>query len=125
MKLLRHTLNALLVASMVAAGNSAWAQFRGGDGGGDRGDRGSRGGDSYRGRGSFDPSEFYKRMDRNGNGVIEPDELSERSRGFLADTARRSGDGDDFSLEAHACPSRIFMAFAIRPTLASRKWPQL
>jgi Ca2+-binding EF-hand superfamily protein len=86
MKYLRLTLNTLLVAGAMTVGNFAWGQFRGGD---DR-DRG-RGGDSFRGRGGFDPSEFYKRMDRNGNGVIEPDELSERSRGFLSDTARRAG----------------------------------
>jgi Ca2+-binding EF-hand superfamily protein len=86
MKYLRLTLNTLLVAGTLTVASYAWGQFRGGD----DGDRG-RGGDSFRGRGGFDPSEFYKRMDRNGNGVIEPDELSERSRGFLSDTARRAG----------------------------------
>ncbi|MCC9603474.1 EF-hand domain-containing protein [Stieleria sp. JC731] len=40
-------------------------------GGGDRGgDRGGRGGS----RGGFDPSSFLTRLDRNGNGTIDPDE---------------------------------------------------
>lgn len=46
-----------------------------GGGGGDRGgfrggDRGGRGGD----RGNFDPSSFLSRLDKNGNGIIDPDE---------------------------------------------------
>ncbi|MDM4014919.1 EF-hand domain-containing protein [Roseiconus lacunae] len=56
--------------------------FRGGSPGGDRGgapggDRGGRGGDrGGRGgdRGGFDPSSFLSRLDRNGNGTIDPDE---------------------------------------------------
>ncbi|WP_286177810.1 EF-hand domain-containing protein [Stieleria mannarensis] len=49
--------------------------FRGGPGGGSPfgggGDRGGRGGGS---RGGFDPSSFLSRLDRNGNGTIDPDE---------------------------------------------------
>lgn len=46
--------------------------FRGGapGGGGDRSSRGSRGGPG----GGFDPSGFLSRLDRNGNGTIDPDE---------------------------------------------------
>ena len=52
--------------------------FRGGDsGGGFRGGGppggGFRGGGD-RGRGGFDPTEMLKRLDRNGNGTIDPDE---------------------------------------------------
>ncbi len=42
-------------------------------------------------RRGFDPSEFLKGMDRNGNGMIEPDEMSERGRGFIQRAAERSG----------------------------------
>ena len=37
-----------------------------------------------RGRGGFDPRDWYSRMDTNKNGVIEPNELDDRSRGFLS-----------------------------------------
>ncbi|QDV86257.1 EF-hand domain-containing protein [Planctomycetes bacterium TBK1r] len=54
--------------------------FRGGGGPGGNpfgggGDRGSRGGGSRGGPGGgFDPSSFLSRLDRNGNGTIDPDE---------------------------------------------------
>jgi hypothetical protein len=42
-------------------------------------------------RRSYDPAEFLKRMDNNGNGMIDPDEMSDRSRGFLSRAAERAG----------------------------------
>jgi hypothetical protein len=47
--------------------------------------------DRDRRRGGFDPTEFVKGMDKNGNGTIEPDEMSERGRGFLTRAAERAG----------------------------------
>jgi hypothetical protein len=38
-----------------------------------------------------DPSEFIKGMDKNGNGMIDPDEISERGRGFLGRAAEKAG----------------------------------
>ncbi|MFO0529517.1 MAG: hypothetical protein ACK52A_15590, partial [Planctomycetota bacterium] len=49
-----------------------WGQ----DSGGDRGGRGGR-------RRSFDPASYLQRLDANGNGAIEPGELSDRSRSFV------------------------------------------
>lgn len=50
----------------------------------DRGsDRGSRGG--------FDPSQYIKGWDKNGNGMIEPNEIDDRSRRFAESWARRGG----------------------------------
>ena len=74
------TLCPTLVCSPVAAQDRGGGGDRGGDRGG--GDRGSR---------RFDPKDFIPRMDANGNGVIEPSELSERSRGFLESAARDAG----------------------------------
>ena len=53
--------------------------FRGGPGGGGPGGGGFRGGPSRGGgdrgsRGGFDPSSMLSRLDRNGNGVLDPDE---------------------------------------------------
>ena len=56
----------------------AWAQRDEG-----RRDEGGR-------RGSFDLKEILKRMDRNGNGTIEPDELSDRSRDFVGRLAKQA-----------------------------------
>lgn len=42
-------------------------------------------------RGRFDPSEWYGRMDANKNGQIDPDEVSERSRPFIEQAAKRAG----------------------------------
>ncbi len=41
--------------------------------------------------GGFDPSEFLKRMDANGNGMLEPDEVSGRAAGFVRSAAERAG----------------------------------
>lgn len=51
-------------------------------GGGDRGRGGFRGG-SNGGRGGFDPTFILKRMDRNGNGRLDPDEIDDRAKGML------------------------------------------
>lgn len=45
-----------------------------GDRGGDRGGFGGRGGGDRGGGGGFDPSGFLSRLDRNGNGILDPDE---------------------------------------------------
>jgi Ca2+-binding EF-hand superfamily protein len=47
-----------------------------------------QGDSSDRSRFSFDPREFVQRLDANGNGVLEPDEISGRSRYFLERIAR-------------------------------------
>ncbi|HMP77952.1 MAG TPA: EF-hand domain-containing protein [Pirellulaceae bacterium] len=70
---------------------------RGGEGGQDRGqtqDRGGppgqwgqggrgEGGRGEGGRGDFDPASFLRRLDANGNGVLEQSEMSDRTRGML------------------------------------------
>jgi len=64
--------------------------------GGDRGGRGGPSGGDRGGRSSFGggPSAMLERMDRNGDGQLSPDEISERARGFL----ERIGNGKfDFS----------------------------
>ncbi|WP_425615308.1 hypothetical protein NA78x_005223 [Anatilimnocola sp. NA78] len=94
MKNLRPWLATLSLAACSLLPITAQAQF-GGDRGGDR-DRGDRGGDrgdrgsDRGGRGGFDPSDWVKRMDRNGNGMIEADEMSDRSRGFIGEMAKRA-----------------------------------
>ncbi|WDQ16033.1 EF-hand domain-containing protein [Rhodopirellula sp. P2] len=56
---------------------------RGGRGGGDRGGGGERGGGGRGGPGGgFDPSSMLSRLDRNGNGTLDPDE-QEGPAGFL------------------------------------------
>ncbi|GIX00627.1 MAG: hypothetical protein KatS3mg111_3959 [Pirellulaceae bacterium] len=52
--------------------------FRGPPGGG-----GWRGGDDRGGRGGFDPAAILARFDRNGNGMIEPDEAQGPAQFFL------------------------------------------
>jgi hypothetical protein len=43
-------------------------------------------------RGQFDPVELLKRLDKNDNGQIEPDEVtSDRARGFIDQAATRAG----------------------------------
>jgi Ca2+-binding EF-hand superfamily protein len=73
---------------------SAWMQggegfdrFRGGGprGGGDESGEGRRGGERFGGfggfgRGGFDPAEMLARMDRNGDGALEPEEVDERGQ---------------------------------------------
>ena len=43
-------------------------------------------------RGRWDPSGFLQRLDRNQNGVLEPDELSDRSRGFIENLGLATGE---------------------------------
>jgi hypothetical protein len=64
--------------------------FRRGGGDSERGEERGRGGRG--GRGGFDPAEMVRRMDRNQDGVIQPDEIDERARQFMA-----SRMGIDFS----------------------------
>lgn len=68
-----------------------------GDRGGDRGSRGERFGGPGGGPGgpggpggSFDPSAFLSRMDRNGNGSIDPDEMEGPARFMLERLARNN-----------------------------------
>jgi Ca2+-binding EF-hand superfamily protein len=72
-------------------GGSPW---EGSDRGGDQGGPswGSRGG-SDRGsdRGGFDPSGFLSRMDRNGNGKLDPDEMSDRMKQFMGPRLEAAG----------------------------------
>ena len=80
-----------IIILVMAASSDLWAQppgrgggpSRGGDSG--RGDSGrggsSRGGPG--GSGGFDPSWILRRMDRNQDGKIGPDEIEGRSRDFL------------------------------------------
>ncbi|HTN73854.1 MAG TPA: hypothetical protein VL096_01355 [Pirellulaceae bacterium] len=49
-------------------------------------DRGER-----RERRRFDPQEMLKRMDENGNGVLEQNEISERGRRFITEAAGKAG----------------------------------
>ena len=82
----RRLAAAVLPANLVAVAISQ----RGGDprAEGDRG-RGGR----FGGRGGPpDPTEMIRRMDQNGDGVIQPDEIDERRRRFMSE-----GMGIDFS----------------------------
>lgn len=62
---------------------SGGGSFRGGppDGGGFRG--GPPGGSGPGGSGPGGSGDFYRRMDANGNGTLEPAEVPERMRGFM------------------------------------------
>jgi hypothetical protein len=41
--------------------------------------------------GGFNPGDFLARMDANGNGMIDPDEISDRARGFLIPRLQEAG----------------------------------
>lgn len=71
----------------LIAGQVVMAQDRGnrGDRSSDRGDRGDR--EERR----FDPTEILKRMDQNGNGQLEPNEISDRGRRFVGEIASKAG----------------------------------
>ncbi len=58
-------------------GGGGFGGFRGGGGEGFRGGGGEgfRGGGGEGGRGGFDPSSFLSRLDANGNGQLDPDEM--------------------------------------------------
>jgi len=84
---LRRSLAAGLVATTVAvlvwgSSTAVVAQPPGGGfrGGGDRGDGG--------GRRMFDPGEMVSRLDQNGNGQIDPEEMQGPARFFLERAAR-------------------------------------
>jgi hypothetical protein len=62
--------------------------FGGGAPGGPGGPGGAFGGG---GRGGFDPTEFLRRADANGNGVIDPQEMESREGGFARRMAERAG----------------------------------
>ncbi len=72
---------------MLAVAVPAWAQR--GDRDDQRGDREERRDDRRERR--FDPTELLKRMDANGNGQLEPDEVSDRARGFIERAATQAG----------------------------------
>jgi Ca2+-binding EF-hand superfamily protein len=83
----------LLLTILIAGSGSLFAQ-RGGRGGRDDDDGnrrgrferrgGFRGGTSGRSRGGFDPSSFLDRLDRNGNGTLDPDEQEGPARMMIA-----------------------------------------
>lgn len=56
----------------------------------ERGDR-ERGGRGDRGSRRPDPKDFIPQMDANGNGTLEPNEISDRSRYFLESAAKDAG----------------------------------
>jgi Ca2+-binding EF-hand superfamily protein len=83
-----------LVAALAAATVPAWAQSReerSRDDRGNREERGGGGGEDRGGRRGFDPTDFLRRMDANGNGLIEPDEASGRGKEFIERMASRAG----------------------------------
>jgi len=92
----RMTLGLLLLLAVAA---SAWAQpggERGGPGGGffpggGYGGRGGPGGPGGGPGGGFDIRGMLQRMDQNGNGVLEQDELSGRAAGMVRGMAERAG----------------------------------
>jgi len=61
---------AALLSCSIFAGSTAWSQGPGGPPGG-----GPGGGFGGRGGGGFNPEDFFNRLDRNGNGQLDPDEL--------------------------------------------------
>ncbi|QDV67435.1 EF hand [Rosistilla carotiformis] len=96
-----------LVCLLAIIASDGWSQppfGRGdrGDRGGDRGDRGGdrgdRGGDrgGRGGRGGFDPSSFIDRLDRNGNGMIDTDEMEGPAK-FMLDRMARDNPKIDTS----------------------------
>jgi Ca2+-binding EF-hand superfamily protein len=74
------------MGGMMIMGGGPWGGGSGGDRGGDRGDRG-RG--SW-GGGGFDPSQFISRMDTNGNGALDPEEVQGPARFMLERMARNN-----------------------------------
>jgi Ca2+-binding EF-hand superfamily protein len=78
-------LTAMLLASLLAT--DGFAQRGGGFGGGDRGGPGG-GGRAGGPGGGFNPVDFLRRLDTNGNGILEPSEIDDRSRGFIERIAR-------------------------------------
>jgi hypothetical protein len=80
----------LLVVAVASLANVELIVAQERERGGER-DR-DRGGDRERGGSRrFDPKDFVPRMDANGNGVLEPGEISDRSRYFLESAARDAG----------------------------------
>ncbi len=91
------------LAGIMLTAPLAWAQRGDREGRWDRGDREERGDRESRwggdregrgersGRGRFDPADFLRRLDTNGNGQIDPDEGAGRWRGFVDQAASRAG----------------------------------
>ncbi len=69
-------------------GGSPWGGGGSWGGGGDRG--GDRGRGSWGGGGGFDPSQFIARMDTNGNGSLDPEEVQGPARFMLERMARNN-----------------------------------
>lgn len=69
-----------LVQAQPGRGRGGPGGGRGPGGGGPGGGRGPGGGGPG---GGFDPTEMLRRMDANGNGQLDPNEVSDRARGFL------------------------------------------
>jgi len=73
MRVYRLPICAALLSCITFAGSTAWSQGPGGPPGGGPG--GGPGGFGGRGGGGFNPEDFFNRLDRNGNGQIDPDEI--------------------------------------------------
>lgn len=81
----RTTIGLVLLAVSSLCAIEVHAQGRGGFGGfGGRGGPSGGGGNDFRRR-------MMERMDRNGNGQLEEDEVSDRARGFIEGMVRNSG----------------------------------
>ncbi len=76
---------AICCVALMAAQADAQRFDRGGQGQDRNGPpgMGGRGEGRGEGRGDFDPASFLRRLDANGNGVLEQSEMSDRTRGML------------------------------------------
>ncbi|WP_417734093.1 EF-hand domain-containing protein [Rosistilla oblonga] len=89
----RQALIGSLACLLAIIASDGWSQPPFGRGGGDRGgDRGDRGGDrgGRGGRGGGDPSSFIDRLDRNGNGMIDTDEMQGPAKYMIDRMAREN-----------------------------------
>jgi hypothetical protein len=78
------------MGGMMMMGGGAWGGGGGGGGGGWGGDRGGDRGRGSWGGGGFDPSQFITRMDTNGNGSLDPEEVQGPARFMLERMARNN-----------------------------------
>ena len=99
-----RTLAIAMVSALCLGGfeSIALAQ-RGGFGGGGSGGGGPGGGrGGFGGRGMPTPEESFQRMDRNQNGLLDPDEIQQLP-GFLKDMYARAGQIGRASCRERVC----------------------